>query len=158
MESLRIAMSLRSEFAKYSPRVVSDITEGGEECAELIFDAEESRLHVSVSIRAREEACSVWLGGVCVSNETPTEEISSLLRAVLDGKISVVSKYRNHARYEAKEPYFERVFLIDDDAEFEEYVSRLKKPRGFLQRLWSGDGVYVVSKYDGREIIHGKNS
>lgn len=158
MESLRIAMSLRSEFAKYSPRVISDSTESGEECAELIFDAEGEKLHVSVSIRAEEDSCSVWLGGVCVSDEAPTAEIKPLITALLSGKIAVVSKYRNYARYESKEPYFERVFVIDDDAEFDEYVNKLKRPRGFLFRLWNGNGVYVVSKYGGREIIDGKNS
>ena len=158
MESLRIATALRSEFIKYSPRVISDSTDSGEECAELIFDAEGERLHLSVSIRASEDACSVWLGGVCVSSETPTGDVASLIRALLDGKIAVVSKYRNHSRYEAKEPYFERVFVIDNDAEFEEYVSQLKKPRGIFNRLWNGDGVFVISKYEGREIIDGKNS
>lgn len=158
MESMKTALRLRAEFAKYSPRVLQDSTDDGGDCAEVLFDGDGEKLHVSVTIKAAEDACGVWLGGVCVSDETPADKISELLGYIFDDKVAVVSKYRNRTRFEAKEPYFERVFVVLEDESFDEYVNNLRKPRGWLYRLWNGEGVYVISKYSGREIIDGKNS
>lgn len=158
MKSMKFALELRSAFAKYSPRVLQDSTDDGEECAELIFDGDGEKLHISVTVRADEDACSLWLGGMCIGDEVPLNETKTLLSALLDDKVAVVSGYRNIKRYEAKEPYFERIFLLDSEsAELDGLLNRLKKPKGFFSRLWSGDGVYVLSKYSGREVINGKN-
>ncbi|MBE6693357.1 MAG: hypothetical protein E7589_01135 [Ruminococcaceae bacterium] len=158
MKSMKFALELRSAFAQYSPRVLQDSTDDGEECAELIFDGDGEKLHISVTVRADGDACALWLGGVCIGDEVPAGQIKTLLSALLDDKVAVVSGYRNINRYEAKEPYFERIFLLDGESEeLDRLIARLKKPKGLFGRLWSGDGIYVLSKYSGKEVINGKN-
>jgi hypothetical protein len=158
MESMKTALRLRTEFAKYSPRVLQDSTDNGCDCAEVLFDGGGEKLHVSVTVNAADDVCGVWLGGVCVSEETPIDKISELLGCIFEDKIAVVSKYRSRMRFEAKDPYFEKVCVISEDEFFDEYVNNLRKPKGWLYRLWNGNGVYVISKYSGREIIDIKKS
>ena len=162
MKCIDHANRLRAAFIGYSPRVRLDSTDDGEECAELVIPASaDGEIEVSVMLNPQGDGQSVtgdvWLGGEDVAKSVPEEELSDAIRSVLEDKVVAVRSYRNEKRYESKQPFSVRLFLMDseeDTNEFRRLEEKLHSPATLAEKIFTARrAIYEISKRSGSEVI-----
>lgn len=158
-------LSLTRALRTYAPRVTSDTSPQGEDIRILtIPNPNESRWGLQFICPAEPDAKgeiygSLWFGAVEITGHLSSDEAEGTLRAVLDGELTAVLRYKNEDAWTNHRPAaWQRVYVTapgdEDIARLAALKERLSRPVTPIERIRGREiGLYEFATWHSIEFI-----